>query len=293
MSPDAFKAWLENPARRALVMGILNVTPDSFSDGGKFSDVSSAVRHAEEMALGGASLIDVGGESTRPGSQPVAAEEQIRRVEPVIRAVAGRVPALVSIDTTRAAVAEAAINAGAHLINDISAGRDDPAMLGLAGRRGVPIVLMHMKGSPATMQDNPVYDDVMAEVMQSLRERVAAAMLAGVDRSRILIDPGIGFGKRMEHNLELLRRVGELSVLDCPVVVGASRKGFMGRITGEDLASGRRFATSAAVAWALANGAGIVRVHDVAPMAQVVRMIEAIQHGTTVEHGATDPMRVS
>ena len=287
MSPAEFHAWLQDPDRRTLVMGILNVTPDSFSDGGKFSDVSAAVKHAQEMAAAGAAVIDIGGESTRPGSQPVPADEQIRRVEPVISAISGRVPALLSIDTTRASVAGAAIDAGAHLVNDISAGRDDPQMLPLAARRGVPIVLMHMKGTPQTMQDNPVYRDVMAEVLESLRERIAAAASAGIERSKILVDPGIGFGKQMEHNLELLRRLRELATLERPVVVGASRKGFMGRITGEDLASGRRFATAAAVAWAVTNRAGLVRVHDVGPMAQVVRMIEAIQYGTA------DPMPVS
>ena len=279
MSPAEFHTWLKNPNRRTLVMGILNVTPDSFSDGGRFSDVSAAVKHAEAMAAAGAAMIDIGGESTRPGSQPVPADEQIRRVEPVIRSIAGRVPAILSIDTTRATVAEAAIDAGAHLINDISAGRDDPQMLPLAARLGVPIVLMHMKGTPATMQDNPVYQDVMAEVIEALRQRIAAAVSMGIDREKILIDPGIGFGKKMEHNLELLRRLGEMSALERPMVVGASRKGFMGRITGEYLASGRKFATAAAVAWALTNRAAMVRVHDVEPMAQVVRMIEAIQHG--------------
>lgn len=287
MLPTDFDRWLQDSVRRTLVMGILNVTPDSFSDGGRFSDVSAAAAHAQEMAAAGAAIIDIGGESTRPGSQPVGADEQIRRVVPVIRAIAGRVPALLSIDTTRAAVAEAALDAGAHLINDISAGRDDSDMLPLAARRGVPIVLMHMKGTPATMQDNPVYRDVMAEVIEALRERIAAAVSAGVKLSDILIDPGIGFGKKMHHNLELIRRLKEIGVLERPVVVGVSRKGFMGRITGEDLPSGRRFATAAAVAWAVANRAGIVRVHDVEPMAQVVRMIEAIQHG------AADPTPVS
>lgn len=279
MSPAQFHCWLQDPARRPLVMGILNVTPDSFSDGGKFSDPALAAAHAREMAAAGAAIIDVGGESTRPGSQPIPADEQIRRVEPVLRGLRGDLPAILSIDTTRAAVAEAAIDAGASLINDISAGKDDPDMLPLAARRRVPIVLMHMQGTPATMQDNPVYGDVMAEVIESLRGRIAAAQDAGIPSASILVDPGVGFGKRMEHNLELLRRLGELQSLGRPVLVGASRKGFMGRITGEDLASGRRFSTAATVAWAVTNGAAIVRVHDVGPMAQVVRMIEAIQHG--------------
>jgi dihydropteroate synthase len=279
MTREQFHIWLKDPNRRALVMGILNVTPDSFSDGGRFSDAALAAAHARAMAAAGAAVIDIGGESTRPGSQPVPADEQIRRISPVFQAIGDSVPAILSIDTTRASVAEAAIDAGAGLINDISAGRDDPDMLPLAARRGIPIVLMHMQGTPATMQDNPVYGDVMAEVIESLRGRAGAAIAAGIPSSNILLDPGIGFGKRMEHNLELIRRVEELNALGRPVVVGVSRKGFMGRITGEDLASGRRFATAAAVCWSVTNGAAMVRVHDVGPMAQVVRMIEAIQHG--------------
>lgn len=283
LTRESFPDWLTNPARRPLLMGVLNVTPDSFSDGGRFSDPGAAIAHACEMASAGASIIDIGGESTRPGSQSVAEAEQIRRVVPVVRALAGQVPALLSIDTTRAAVAEAALDAGAHFVNDISGGLDDPTLLPLVARRGVPVVLMHMQGTPATMQDNPTYGDVAAEVLRFLAARIAAAESLGIDRSRILIDPGIGFGKRMGHNLELLRRLREFTSLGRPMVVGVSRKGFVGRITGEDLASGRRFGTAAAVAWAVTNGAAVVRVHDVAPMAQVVRMIEAIQNGAPAD----------
>jgi dihydropteroate synthase len=283
MSPAEFHAWLQAPARRTLVMGVLNVTPDSFSDGGRFSDQEIAIAHGREMGTKGAAIIDIGGESTRPGSQPVPEAEQIRRIVPVVRALSGQIPALLSIDTTRAAVAEAALEAGAHLVNDISGGVDDPALLPMVARRAVPIVLMHMQGTPATMQLNPTYADVVGEILQFLRDRIATAESIGIDRSSILIDPGIGFGKRMGHNLELLRRLGEFRSVGRPMVVGVSRKGFIGRITGEDLASGRRFGTAAAVAWAVANGAAIVRVHDVEPMAQVVRMIEAIQHGAAAE----------
>lgn len=283
MSAVEFDAWLQSPARRTLVMGVLNVTPDSFSDGGRFSDHDTAIVHAREMAAAGATVIDIGGESTRPGAQPIPESEQIRRIVPVIRALANQIPALLSIDTTRAAVAEAALDAGAHLVNDISGGLDDPALLPMVARRAVPVVLMHMQGTPATMQVNPTYADVVSEIKQFLRDRVAAAEAVGIDPARILIDPGIGFGKRMGHNLELLRRLAEFTSLRRPMVVGVSRKGFIGRITGEDLPSGRRFGTAAAVAWSAANGAAIVRVHDVAPMAQVVRMIEAIQHGAGAE----------
>jgi dihydropteroate synthase len=275
--PSDFNLWIANPQRRPLVMGVLNVTPDSFSDGGRFSDVGAAVARAEAMAASGAKVIDIGGESTRPGSQPVSSEEQIRRIVPVVQVLSGRIPAILSIDTTRAAVAEAALDAGANLINDISAGRDDPALLSLVARREIPMILMHMQGTPATMQMHPTYGDVTSEVIQFLSNRVTAAIAAGVAPSSVLIDPGIGFGKTMEHNLELLRRLREFGSLGCPIVVGTSRKGFIGKITGEEPASGRPFGTAATVAWSLINGVSLVRVHDVEPMSQVVRMIEAIQ----------------
>ena len=275
MQPREFSDWLTDPSRRPLVMGVLNVTPDSFSDGGQFATVDAAVAQAEAMAAAGADLIDVGGESTRPGSLPVAADEQIKRVVPVIRRIAN-LPVTISIDTTRAAVAEAALDAGAAMVNDISAGRDDAELLRRVARRGVPVVLMHMQGTPLTMQEAPHYRDVVAETIQFLRERVAAAQAVGVELSKILLDPGIGFGKTMEHNLELLRRQCEFLALGRPLVIGASRKGFIGRITGEAEPSRRLFGTAASVAVAVANGAAIVRVHDVGPMVQVVRMTRAI-----------------
>ena len=257
-------------------MGVLNVTPDSFSDGGRFATVDAAVAQAEAMAAAGAAMVDVGGESTRPGSLPVAPGEQIKRVVPVIQRIAN-LPITISIDTTRAAVAEAALDAGAAVVNDISAGRDDAdAMLPLVARRGVPVVLMHMQGTPETMQDAPSYSDVVAETIAFLRERVAAARAAGIELSRILLDPGIGFGKTQAHNLELLRRQREFLALGRPIVIGTSRKGFIGRITGEPEPSRRLFGTAASVASAVANGAAIVRVHDVGPMVQVVRMTRAI-----------------
>jgi dihydropteroate synthase len=260
-------------------MGVLNVTPDSFSDGGRFFPPDAAVAHGEALAAAGAAVIDIGGESTRPGSQPVPPDEQIRRVVPVVRALRKKVTSTISIDTTKAAVAEAALDAGADLVNDIFAGLDDPTMLPLVARRKVPVVLMHMQGRPATMQDNPTYHDVVEAVIAFHRERMRAAVDTGVDPDDILLDPGIGFGKKIEHNLQLLQRLRELTQLGRPLVLGVSRKGFIGKISGEGPSSGRPFGTAAAVAWCATNGADLLRVHDVGPMAQVVRVIEAIQTG--------------
>jgi dihydropteroate synthase len=283
MSPAAFDTWLLDPDRPPLVMGVLNVTPDSFSDGGQFASVESAVAHALSMAAEGADLIDVGGESTRPGSQRTPADEQLRRILPVLRALKGRLPdTTLSVDTTLAPVAEAALDEGVQVVNDISAGRDDPALLPLAGRRKCPVVLMHMQGTPATMQLNPAYSDVTAEVTTFLKERAESAAAAGVDPGKILLDPGIGFGKTVEHNLQLLRDTRRLAQsLGRPLVVGTSRKGFIRKVVGDAPGGGddRRSGTAATVAWAVANGAGVVRVHDVGAMAQVVRMMRAIMGG--------------
>jgi dihydropteroate synthase len=273
-----FNFWLTDPQRRTLVMGVLNVTPDSFSDGGRHFSTAAAIGRAEAMAGEGADLIDVGGESTRPGSDPVDDDEQIRRVVPVIEQVAKRLPVVISVDTTRAAVAAAALDAGAHVVNDIAAGRDDPDLFPLVARRRAPIVLMHMQGRPKTMQQNPHYEDVVAEVSGFLNERLITAGIHGIDVDRILLDPGIGFGKSTAHNLELLRRLMELTVLGRPIVIGTSRKRFVAQVTGEgeDDPSQRLFGTAASVAWSIANGAAVVRVHDIGPMRRVVRMIDAI-----------------
>jgi dihydropteroate synthase len=259
-----------------VVMGVLNATPDSFSDGGSFSDPGAAAARAEAMAAAGAGWIDIGGESTRPGSAPVPEAEQIRRVVPVIRTVRARVRVPVSIDTTRAAVADAAIDAGASMVNDISAGRDDAGLFDVVARRGVQLVLMHMLGTPATMQLDPRYGDVTAEVGQFLTGRLAAAISAGIDPARVWFDPGFGFGKSVGHNLELLRRLPEIVALGRPVLIGTSRKGFIGTVTGEKLPAGRLMGTAATVAWAVIHGAAAVRVHDVAEMSAVVRMVGAI-----------------
>ena len=278
MSPAEFVTWLADPLRPPLVMGVLNVTPDSFSDGDRWMEPTAAVAHAPSMVEAGADLIDIGGESTRPGSQRVEAAEQIRRVSPVVETLTREIGqrCVLSIDTTRAAVARAALDAGAHMINDISAAADDPAMLPLAADRRVPIVLMHMQGQPATMQANPTYKDVVQEVKAFLLRRVELAIEAGVARQRILLDPGIGFGKTAAHNFELLRNLKALADLGYPLVLGTSRKGFIGRISGEAEPAARLFGTAATVAWCVANGAGIVRVHDVEPMAKVVKMVRAI-----------------
>ena len=261
-------------------MGVLNVTPDSFSDGGQFLSPEAAAGRAVEMAAEGADLIDVGGESTRPGSQRVDDAEQLRRLEPVLRAIRGRLDGTtLSIDTTLAPVARAALDQGVHVVNDISAGRDDPALLRLAADRGCPVILMHMQGTPATMQLDPKYSDVVTEVATFLRDRLAAAQDAGVNPAKVLLDPGVGFGKTVDHNLELLRRTHDLAdLLGRPLVIGTSRKGFIAKVLGTTDPD-RRFGTAATVAWAVANGAAVVRVHDVGEMAQVVRVTRAIGLG--------------
>jgi dihydropteroate synthase len=265
---------------RTLIMGVLNVTPDSFSDGGNFLDVNTAVQHAREMARAGADIIDIGGESTRPGATTVSAEEELRRVLPVVERLRDLV---VSVDTTKSVVAEKALAAGARIVNDISALRFDPRMVDVVRDTGAGVVLMHMQGAPQTMQQGPRYDDVVAEVRSFLAERIALAGSQGLKKSQIAVDPGIGFGKTVEHNLQLLARLGEFGSLGCPVVVGTSRKSFLGKVlaaTGARRAGGadaRLWGTAATVAWAVAQGARVVRVHDVAEMLDVVRMVEAIR----------------
>jgi dihydropteroate synthase len=246
-----------------LVMGVVNVTPDSFSDGGRFIDPEAAIAHGRELVAEGADLLDVGGESTRPGAEPVTAGEEIDRIEPVVRALAAE-GARVSIDTTKAAVARAAIAAGATYVNDVSALRFDPQLSEVIAEAGVDCCLMHMRGEPRTMQDDPRYDDVVSDVKAHLEERLAHAVERGIPETRIHLDPGIGFGKTMEHNLELLDRLDEIVALGRPVVVGTSRKSFLGRLTGRDV-DDRVAGTVATNVIALERGATIFRVHDVAP----------------------------
>jgi dihydropteroate synthase len=255
------------------LMGVVNVTPDSFSDGGLFLDADAAITHGRELAEQGAEILDVGGESTRPGAAEVSEKEELARVEPVVAELAKT--ATVSIDTSKAAVAEAALNAGASIVNDVTALRHDPEIGGLCAEREAGLVLMHMQGDPRTMQADPSYDDVVDDVKGFLAERLAVAVDAGVDEERIWLDPGIGFGKTLEHNLELLRRLGELRELGRPLVVGTSRKSFLGKIDGSAVDE-RIGGTIASSVLAAAEGADVLRVHDVAETAQGLRTAGAI-----------------
>jgi dihydropteroate synthase len=262
----------------AMLMGVLNLTPDSFSDGGLHPDPAAAEASARKMLAEGADLLDLGPESTRPGSQPVPEEEQLARLLPVLRRL-GAVPGMcpITVDTTRAVVARAALDLGAVGINDISAGRDDPGMFRLAAESGCLLVLMHMQGTPATMQAKPSYTDVVAEVSAFLAERLSAARAAGVRADRLLADPGIGFGKTLEHNLDLLRHLARLRLeLGVPLLVGTSRKGFLGTLTGRSNPADRVFATAGSLAWACTNGAGVLRVHDVAAARDACLVASAI-----------------
>lgn len=258
----------------ARLMGILNVTPDSFSDGGLYLDEDSAIAHGREMVSDGADLVDVGGESTRPGAQEVEASEERRRTEPVVSALADA-GITVSIDTSKAAVAEAALDSGAAMVNDVTALHGDPDLAGVCADRDCEVVLMHMQGTPRTMQANPTYDDVVDDIRAFLAERIEAAMAAGIAEERIWIDPGIGFGKTVEHNAELLRRLAELRDLGRPIAIGTSRKSFIGRLTGRE-AQDRIGGSIASNVLALRAGAEMLRVHDVREAAQAVTVAEAI-----------------
>ncbi len=266
---------LGESADAPLVMGIVNVTPDSFSDGGVHLDPEVAVKAALQMERDGASIIDIGGESTRPGALPVALDSELQRVIPVIEAIRRKSRIAISIDTSKAEVAAAALDAGADLINDVSALQNDPAMLPLLVARGCPVILMHMRGEPRTMQQSVHYDDLLGEIRNALISWMGMAVAAGVGRGQLLIDPGIGFGKDAEHNLELLRRCGELRDL-APVVIGASRKAFIGQITGREGGPARMPGSLAAVSAAHTAGAAIVRVHDVAASVDFLKVARAI-----------------
>jgi dihydropteroate synthase len=261
----------------ARLMGIVNVTPDSFSDGGEFLDAEAAIAHGRELAGEGADILDVGGESTRPGAEAVDAEQELARVGPVIEALAGSggpgVP--VSIDTSKRAVAAAALEAGAEIVNDVTALRAEPELAALCADRGCELVLMHMLGDPRTMQENPVYDDVVDDIKAFLSARIEFAVSQGVAEERIWVDPGIGFGKTVDHNLELIRRLDEFRELGRPIVFGSSRKSFIGKLTGAEV-DDRVGGTIASNVIAHANGADVLRVHDVAPMRQALTVAEAI-----------------
>jgi dihydropteroate synthase len=257
-----------------IVMGIVNATPDSFSDGGLYLDSEAAVRHGLELAREGAAILDVGGESSRPGAEPVAEAEEIARVLPVVERLTA-VGERVSIDTTKLAVARAALAAGATIVNDVSAFRFDPGMAELVAEAGAGCCLVHMRGEPRTMHHDPTYTDVVSEVKDFLEERLAFAVAAGIDEQRIWLDPGIGFGKNVEHNLELLRRLEEIVAIGRPVVVGTSRKSFLGKLAGGKPADERLPGTIATNVMALERGAGIFRVHDVGPVVDALAVAAA------------------
>ncbi len=261
---------------RAVIVGVLNASPDSFWPAGRYPDPGRAAAAAAEMVAAGAGMLDLGAESTRPGAEAVSANEERRRLLPVLAAVRAAVRVPLSVDTTKADVARAALDAGADVVNDVSAGRFDPAMLPSCAAAGVPIVLMHMQGTPATMQHHPEYTDVVGQVVAFLAERAAAAEAAGVARGAIVVDPGIGFGKTAAHSCRLLGRLDAIAALGYPVLVGVSRKSFIGRVLGGREAEDRLLGTAAAVVLALAGGARLVRVHDVAAMRDVVAVTEAV-----------------
>src|SRR5579871_1673081 len=266
--------------RKTLVMGVLNVTPDSFSDGGSFFDKQRAVGHALAMERDGADIIDIGAESTRPGSEGISAADETERLLPVIESLRGRLKIPMSVDTQKAAVAELAIAAGAAIVNDVSGLRHDAALAEVAARRRVPIILMHMRGTPQTMQKGPFAKDVVKDVLSGLKKSVAIARKAGVARNKIIVDPGIGFGKSFEQNYELLAKLNEIARLGYPLLVGTSRKGFLGRTLARDGQPAppeeRIWGTAATVTASILGGAHIVRVHDVAEMTQVARVADCV-----------------
>lgn len=265
--------------QRTYLMGVLNVTPDSFSDGGEFNTLSAALAQAHQLVAAGADIIDIGGQSTRPGADAISAEAELDRVLSVLQVLRQELPVPLSVDTTRATVAKAGVEAGADLVNDISGATFDRDMLPTVAHLGVPIVLMHTRGTPQTMQHLTKYGDLIGEIYQFLESRILAANTCGIDRSQIIIDPGIGFAKTYDQNLEILRRLAVLRSLGCPILVGPSRKGFIGKILAQPDPKARVWGTAAACCAAIAAGANIVRVHDVKEMRDVCRVADAILRG--------------
>ncbi|ELS03185.1 dihydropteroate synthase [Xenococcus sp. PCC 7305] len=262
--------------QRTYLMGILNLTPDSFSDGGQFNNLQSAIAQVTYMIDNGADIIDIGGQSTRPGASQISVSEEFNRVIPVIKAIREQFSIPISIDTTRAQIAQDAITAGADLINDISGGTFDPEMFPVAARLDVPIILMHMRGTPQTMQQMTDYQDLVSDIMESLNCQIQKAIACGVNASKIIIDPGIGFAKNLEQNLELLRRLSELKSLKVPILVGTSRKSFIGKIINQPEPQKRVWGTAATCCSAIISGADILRIHDVAEIYDVSRVADAI-----------------
>lgn len=262
--------------QRTYLMGILNVTPDSFSDGGEFNQVESALRQARQMIANGVDIIDIGGQSTRPGAETITLEEELNRVVPMIAAIRQECSVPISIDTTRAMVAEAAIEAGADLVNDISGATFDAQMLPVVAQLNVPIVLMHIRGTPKTMQKLTDYDDLVGEIITFFESRIQAAIALGIPKSHLMIDPGIGFAKTYQQNIELIQRLGEFYRLDLPILVGLSRKSFIGHILNQTNPQKRVWGTAAACCAAIANGVDLLRVHDVAEIYDVIRVADVI-----------------
>ena len=265
-----------NLSRHGMIMGVLNVTPDSFSDEGEFFSLDKAVARALEIAAEGAQIVDVGGESTRPGAEAVGLEEELRRVIPVIEKLQEKIDILISIDTSKSQVAKAALNAGASIINDVTGGRGDEKMLPLAAKRNAAFIIMHMQGNPRTMQIAPHYVDLVSEVADFFLQQHARAIECGIDPMAIAFDPGIGFGKTLEHNLELIGRLGALRVQQCPLVVGVSRKEFLGKLVGSSAMSDRLAPTVALTSLLRLRGANIIRVHDVKENVDALRVTEAV-----------------
>ena len=270
-----------NWGTQTYVMGVLNVTPDSFSDGGDFNTLKAALSQAQRLVEAGADIIDVGGQSTRPGAEQISLEEELRRVLPVIRSLRRELTVPISIDTTRVQVAQMAVEVGADLVNDISGGTFEPSMLKAVAKLGIPIILMHIRGTPQTMQNLTNYEDLVGEIYQFLAQGIAKAVEAGIDRTKIIIDPGIGFGKTYQQNLELLRKLKEFRSLGVPILVGPSRKSFIGKITGHSDPKQRIWGTAAACCSAIAQEVDILRVHDVGPMVDVCRVADAIWRTST------------
>jgi dihydropteroate synthase len=273
----SWKDFSLNFTKKTYVMGVLNVTPDSFSDGGLFLDARAAVDQGVRMVEDGADIIDIGGESTRPGSDPLPLEEEIRRTVPVIEALAGKVPVPISIDTYKAEVARQALEAGASMVNDISAMRFDPAMPEVISKYNVPVVIMHIKGTPKNMQVNPTYESLVPEIIDYFRICLRFARKSGIRDEMIIVDPGLGFGKTFDHNMEIINCLEEFSVLGRPLLIGPSRKAFLGKILGGAQPGERLEGTAAAVAVSIMKGANIIRVHDVKEMAKVARVADAIK----------------
>jgi dihydropteroate synthase len=265
-----------NWGERTYLMGVLNVTPDSFSDGGEFNSPRTALAQAQCLANAGADIIDIGGQSTRPGAEQISVEEELNRVLPVVEALHSVLSVPISVDTTRASVAQKAVEAGADMVNDISGGMFDPDMLPVIAQLGVPVVLMHMRGTPQTMQQLTAYQDLIGEIYEFLESQIAAAVAAGIERSRLIIDPGIGFAKTGEQNLEILRRLPTFRSLGVPSLVGVSRKSFIGRLLNQPNPKDRVWGTAAACCAAIAGSADILRVHDVLEMRDVCRVADAI-----------------